>query len=55
MFAKVVALLLAYPQMQLNILNRELKWGIDLTLAGHKFKIPPIPYLSGMPLLCPWK
>ncbi len=50
MLAKVVALLLAYLQTQLNIFERELEWSADLTLVGHRFKIPLIPYLSGMPL-----
>ncbi len=49
MLAEVVTLLLAYLQMQLNILNGELEWSFDLTLAGRAFKIPTIPYLSGMP------
>jgi hypothetical protein len=49
MLAKVVALLLAYLQMQLNIFDRELEWSIDLTSEGRMFKIPLIPYLSGMP------
>ncbi len=50
MLVEVVTLLLEYLQMQLNILNGELDQSIDLTLAGRTFKIPPILYLSGMPL-----
>jgi hypothetical protein len=50
MLAKVVALLLAYPQTQLNILKGELEWSDDLTSMGHTFKIPLSPYLSGMQL-----
>ncbi len=50
MLMKVVALLHAYLQTQLNIFDGELEQSIDLTLSGRTFKIPPIPYLSGMPL-----
>ncbi len=46
---KIVALLLAYHQMQLDVFNGELEWGVDLTLPGSAFKVPPISYLPGMP------
>jgi hypothetical protein len=49
MLAKVVPLLLAHLQTQLNIFNKELEWSIDMTLAGRTFKIPSILYLSGVP------
>jgi hypothetical protein len=37
MLSKIIALFVAYLQMQLDIINRELKQGIDLTLARHLF------------------
>jgi hypothetical protein len=46
---KIVALLLAYCQAQLNIFNGELEWGVDLTLPGSAFKVPLILYLPGIP------
>jgi hypothetical protein len=47
--AKIVALLLAYCQVQLNVFNGELEWGIDLTLPGSAFKVPMILYLPSIP------
>jgi hypothetical protein len=46
---KIVALLLANHQAQLDVFNQELEWGVDLTLPGSTFKVPPISYLPGMP------
>ena len=47
--AKIVAVLLAYCQAQLNVFNGELEWGVDLTPPGSALKVPPISYLPGMP------
>ncbi len=47
--AKIVALLLAYRQVQLNVFNGELEWGVDLTPPGSAFKVPLILYLPGIP------
>jgi hypothetical protein len=46
---KIVALLLAYHQVQLDVFNGELEWGIDITLPGSALKVPPISDLPGMP------
>ncbi len=46
---KIVALLLAYHQAQLDVFDGELEWGIDLTPPGSAFKVPLISYLPGMP------
>jgi hypothetical protein len=45
----IVAPLLAYHQVQLDVFNRELEWSVDLTPPGSAFKVPPISYLPGMP------
>jgi hypothetical protein len=47
---KIIALLLAYFQAQLDVFDQELEWGIDLALLGSAFQVPPISYLPGMPL-----
>ncbi len=45
---KIIALLLTYRQAQLDVFNRERKWGFDLALPGSAFQVPPIPYLPGI-------
>jgi hypothetical protein len=46
---KIIVLLLAYCQVQLDVFDQELEWGVDLALPGSAFQVPPIPYLPGMP------
>ncbi len=46
---KIIALLLAYCQVQLDVFDQELEWGIDLAPPGSAFQVPPISYLPGMP------
>jgi hypothetical protein len=47
---KMVALFLEYHQALLDVFNGELEWGVDLTLPGSVFKVPPISYLPCVPL-----
>jgi hypothetical protein len=50
MLMKIIALLLAYPQAQLDVFDQELEWGVDLAPPSSAFQIPPIPYLPSMPM-----
>jgi hypothetical protein len=49
MLTKIITLLLAYLQTQLDIVDRELEVGIDLTPAHCAFQVSLIPYLLCMP------
>jgi hypothetical protein len=50
MLLKIITLLLAYLQMQLDIINRELEQGINLTPACRAFQVSLIWYHPCMPL-----